>query len=82
MARPSKVLGRRGAVSSSSGRGVRHTVDRRMAAAGPPVRMIQKWMGHRDNMTTKLYADYAPDPTQGAAWAQSAFREDRPSLSA
>ncbi len=54
---------------------LRHTFGTRMAAAGAPLRMIQEWMGHRDYKTTSLYADYAPDPTQGAAWAQRAFRE-------
>ena len=30
-------------------------------------------MGHRDYKTTEIYADFAPDPTQGAMWAQRAF---------
>jgi hypothetical protein len=30
-------------------------------------------MGHRDYKTTEIYADFAPDPTQGAVWAQRAF---------
>jgi hypothetical protein len=30
-------------------------------------------MGHRDYKTTDIYADFAPDPTQGAAWAERAF---------
>jgi hypothetical protein len=30
-------------------------------------------MGHRDYKTTEIYADFAPDPTQGALWAQRAF---------
>jgi integrase len=37
-----------------------------MAAAGAPLRTIQEWMGHRDHKTTEIYADYAPDPVQGA----------------
>ena len=31
------------------------------------------WMGHRDYKTTEIYADFAPDPTQGAVWAERAF---------
>jgi hypothetical protein len=30
-------------------------------------------LGHRDYKTTEVYADFAPDPTQGAIWAQRAF---------
>lgn len=52
---------------------LRHTFGTRMAAAGAPLRAIQEWMGHRDYKTTSIYADYAPDPTQGAAWAERAF---------
>ena len=44
-----------------------------MAAAGTPLRTLQGWMGHRDYKTTEIYADFAPDPTQGAVWAQRAF---------
>ena len=44
-----------------------------MAAAGTPLRTLQGWMGHRDYKTTEIYADFAPDPTQGAIWAQRAF---------
>ena len=40
-----------------------------MAAAGAPLRT----MGHRDYMTTEVYADFAPDPSQGALWAERAF---------
>ena len=47
----------------------------RMAAAGTPLRTLQGWMGHRDYKTTEIYADFAPDPTQGAVWAQRAFGE-------
>ena len=50
----------------------------RRAATAPPAD-DQERMGHRDYKTTSLYADYAPDSTQGAAWAQRAFGED-PSL--
>jgi hypothetical protein len=44
-----------------------------MAAAGAPLRAIQEWMGHSDYRTTSIYADYAPDPTQGAIYAAKAF---------
>jgi hypothetical protein len=30
-------------------------------------------MGHRDYQTTAIHADFAPDPTQGARWAEIAF---------
>lgn len=52
---------------------LRHTFGTRMAAAGAPLRAIQEWMGHRDYKTTEIYADYAPDPSQGNVWAQHAF---------
>ena len=54
---------------------LRHTYGTRMAAAGAPLRTLQGWMGHRDYKTTEIYADFAPDPTQGAVWAQRAFGE-------
>ena len=54
---------------------LRHTFGTRMAAAGAPLRTIQEWMGHRDYKTTEIYADYAPDPVQGARWAEAAFPE-------
>ena len=44
-----------------------------MAAAGVPMRTLQEWMGHRDFKTTLIYADYAPDPAGGRAWAEKAF---------
>jgi len=44
-----------------------------MAAAGAPLRAIQEWMGHRDYKTTLVYADYAPDGSQGRAFAEKAF---------
>ncbi|MBS1885092.1 MAG: site-specific integrase, partial [Actinobacteria bacterium] len=58
---------------------LRHTFGTRMAAAGAPLRNIQEWMGHRDYKTTEIYADYAPDPTRDAHWAEVAFsdRADR-----
>jgi integrase len=59
---------------------LRHTFWTRMAAAGAPLRAIQEWLGHSDYRTTSIYADYAPDATQGALWAARAFslREDSP----
>ena len=55
---------------------LRHTFGTRMAAAGAPLRTIQEWMGHSDYKTTEIYADYAPDPVQGARWAEAAFAEE------
>jgi integrase len=52
---------------------LRHTFGTRMAAAGAPLRSIQEWMGHRDHRTTLIYADYAPDQTQGGRYAALAF---------
>jgi integrase len=55
---------------------LRHTFGTRMAGAGAPLRFIQEWMGHRDYKTTEIYADFAPDPSQEAGWAETAFREE------
>ncbi len=55
---------------------LRHTFGTRMAAAGAPLRAIQEWLGHSDQRTTLIYADYAPDLTQGAMWAARAFGGD------
>jgi integrase len=52
---------------------LRHTYGTLMAAAGAPLRTLQGWMGHRDYKTTEVYADFAPDPPQGAIWAERAF---------
>ena len=52
---------------------LRHTFGTQMAAAGAPLRAIQEWMGHSDYRTTTIYADYAPDPSQGALYAAKAF---------
>jgi len=52
---------------------LRHTFGTRMAAAGVPMRTLQEWMGHRNLTTTEIYADYAPDPAYGAAFAEGAF---------
>ena len=75
----SKILKRFKRAMSSAGlrearfHDLRHTFGTQMAAAGAPLRFIQEWMGHRDYKTTSIYADYAPDPTQGASWATKAF---------
>jgi integrase len=55
---------------------LRHTFGTRMAGAGAPLRFIQEWMGHRDYKTTEIYADFAPDPSQEAGWAEAAFGEE------
>jgi integrase len=52
---------------------LRHTFGTRMAAAGVPMRTLQEWMGHRDIQTTMIYADYAPDATNGRDWVNRAF---------
>lgn len=52
---------------------LRHTFGTRMAASGAPLRALMEWMGHRDLATTLVYADYAPDPAHGAAFARLAF---------
>ena len=52
---------------------LRHTFGTRMAAAGAPLRAIQEWLGHSDYRTTSIYADYAPDLSQGPIWAAKAF---------
>ena len=49
---------------------LRHTFGTRMAASGAPLRALMEWMGHRDLATTLVYADYAPDPAQGASFAR------------
>jgi integrase len=52
---------------------LRHTFGTQMAAAGAPLRAIQHWLGHADAKTTEIYAHYAPDATNGAAFAERAF---------
>lgn len=52
---------------------LRHTYGTPMAAVGVPMRTLQEWMGHKDFAKTLKYADYAPDPAQGAAFAELAF---------
>jgi integrase len=56
---------------------LRHTFGTQLAAAGAPLRAIQEWMGHRDFRTTLIYADYAPDASNGATWAAKAFAQKR-----
>ena len=51
---------------------LRHTYGTLMAAAGTPLRTLQGWMGRGDYKTTEIYADFAPDPSQGAMWAERA----------
>jgi Phage integrase family len=57
---------------------LRHTFGTRMAAVGVPMRTLQEWMGHRDHTTTLIYADFAADPTGGAAFAERAFGRPAP----
>ena len=52
---------------------LRHTYGTQMAAAGCPLRTLQGYMGHASYTTTEVYADFAPDPTRGASWAEAAF---------
>jgi integrase len=52
---------------------LRHTFGTQMAAAGAPLRSLMEWMGHRDFATTLVYADYAPDQTQGVQLVERAF---------
>ncbi|HEX6490806.1 MAG TPA: tyrosine-type recombinase/integrase [Gaiellaceae bacterium] len=58
---------------------LRHTFGTRMAAAGAPLRALQEWLGHRDYKTTSIYADYAPDASNGRLWAEKAFGNGWPS---
>jgi integrase len=55
---------------------LRHTFGTQMAAAGAPLRAIQGWMGHGDYKTTSIYADFAPDHSNGRQWAAAAFAGD------
>jgi integrase len=36
------------------------------------MRTIQEWMGHRDIVTTMIYADYQPNVHE-AEWVEKAF---------
>jgi integrase len=64
--------GRGGGITFHS---LRHTFGTRMAAVGLPMRTLQEWMGHRDFTTTLIYADFAPDPSGGAAFVHRAFSQ-------
>jgi integrase len=64
--------GRKGGITFHS---LRHTFGTRMAAVGAPMRTLQEWMGHADFATTLVYADFSPDPTAAAAFAERAFGE-------
>lgn len=57
---------------------LRHTFATRMAAAGTPLRTLQAYMGHADIQTTMIYADFAPDATNGRIWAEKAFTPEEP----
>jgi len=37
--------------------------------------LFKGWGDGGRRVPTEIYADYAPDPTQGAAWAARAFGE-------
>lgn len=52
---------------------LRHTFATTMASQGVPMRTLQAWMGHADIQTTMIYADYAPDQTNGREWVNAAF---------
>jgi integrase len=56
---------------------LRRTFGTQMAAAGAPLRSLQEWMGHGDFRTTLIYAQYAPDQSQGARYAALAFGHGR-----
>jgi len=71
--------GRKGGITFHS---LRHTFGTRMAAVGVPMRTLQEWMGHRDFTTTLVYADFAPDPAGGAAFAERAFGRPTPEIEA
>lgn len=64
------LVGRENGITFHS---LRHTFGTRMAAVGVPMRTLQEWMGHRDYATTLIYADFAPDASQGASFAALAF---------
>jgi integrase len=66
-------VGRKGGITFHA---LRHTYGTRMAAKGAPLRAIQEWMGHADGKTTEIYRHFAPDPTNGAQFVESAFSSD------
>jgi integrase len=49
---------------------LRHTYGANLAAAGYPIPLIQRWMGHSDISTTMIYSTLAPDtlPPAGLVW--------------
>ena len=51
---------------------LRHTFGTAMASSGAPMRALQEWMGHANQRTTLVYADYAPDASGGRSWAERA----------
>jgi integrase len=58
---------------------LRHAFGTRMAATGEvPMRTLQEWMGHRDNATTQIYADYAPSTAEGEMIARAFDRGSIP----
>lgn len=54
---------------------LRHSYGTAMVAAGTPMRALMALMGHASMQTTLRYADYSPEPSGGAVWAQRAFGE-------
>jgi Phage integrase family len=51
---------------------LRHSFGTCMAAAGVPIRTLQKWMGHSNIQTTHIYADYQPSEHE-AEFVRRAF---------
>lgn len=68
-----KAALRRAGVRDVAFHDLRHTFATTLASRGAPMRAIQAWMGHADLRTTLVYADYAADPSEGAAWVDRAF---------
>jgi site-specific recombinase XerD len=40
------------------------------------MRRLQEWMGHRDFVTTLIYADFAPNHRLETAWVEEAFASE------
>jgi integrase len=70
-----KAAARRAGLRDVRFHDLRHTFGTRMAAVGAPLRAIQERMDHSDYRTTSIYADYAPDSSNGVAWAARAFQQ-------
>ena len=68
-----KAALRRAGVREVAFHDLRHTFATTLASKGAPMRALQAWMGHSDLRTTLVYADYAADPAEGAAWVDRAF---------